>query len=388
MRRVAAAAAVTGVAGHTVPFVPLGLSTTANDPFKLVRYLNRANCTPEKALQRVGQLRTPWKTTLAMEMMQFVTPSRKQTLGQHTSRGWIQHHEYFGHQTADVLGMTLGLRRLVMLFHDAGKAAAMRLDGTHKNQTTRTLELLNHARPQLPISDQAFELMKAMILSDPIGPYLRGRVSATKAAGEIDELAARTGMSPQQYLKAVTSYYQSDLAAYTAEVGMPHFDDLFARPRKRSPRQLVFDPKVDRIRLNPDYERKWSELERVLKQPASQRRPDPPPIVVVRRSDDFARWGRSAWPVVPPRDTRYQPPGQLLQGPPSFIPGPPVRDNRPPPPWPPELQPPAPRPPPPGSAERYPQVSPPAGPARVVEPEPTGFFARTKRWFGSLFSGS
>ncbi len=247
------------------------LSRSAADPLGLLPLLEAPRYDAQRALAALGQAQTPWGP-LHQELTQLVTPRKLQTLGEHTLRVAGAHERYFGALDEQALGMSQGMRRLTLLLHDAGKSAAIRLGGSKNLQHEYTEQLLTQLRPVLPVSDEGFRRMRAMILGDPFGPYLRDdakHVPLEPTLRELTALARQAGMSPPEYMRALTSYYQADLAAYTHEAGLAWFDDAFRQAPAGSARQLVFDRAAARLRFNDANEKKWAALEKAVARQAS-----------------------------------------------------------------------------------------------------------------------
>lgn len=241
---------------------------SSRDPDGLIPLFSGPSYSPERALRGIAYFATPWESeNLGEEYEQQVTPKAiPQTLFQHTSRMMGELDKYWDDRE-DIDGY-----RFMAALHDAGKAAAMRLS-RRAEQASFTLKVWDLNRERMPLSDDMFRRMKTMIETDPLGPYMRRdrrRVGLITTGEAVASAAHAAGMTPSDYLKALTPYYQADAASYTIDAGINHppFQGLFA---EESPdivaqgRGFQFDKDRGRLVFGPASEERYRELEDAIK---------------------------------------------------------------------------------------------------------------------------
>ncbi len=254
---------------------PLALKATTPEQQELLNLLAAEQYDVNATYEAIAKLPVPaeWgrpgfgrsERTLADEFKEMVPPG--QTLGSHTKNAAIQLERYFPDESEQ--GLTRAAYRLMVLMHDAGKAAARRLRNNREYQYTYTEQLLDALAPRLPVDERSLARMKILLRSDPLGPYLRmdsKQVDLPTTLEILQNSAREAGMSPEGYFKALTRYYQSDASSYTKEVNAAVRKDTFDRvfqfadPETSPNRALVFDEADKRITFSPEVERRWVAL--------------------------------------------------------------------------------------------------------------------------------
>jgi hypothetical protein len=154
-------------------------------------------------------------------------------------------------------GASRALLRLTVLLHDIGKARANR-DGY--SQHTATKAVIAQIGESLPLTRQERLLMLALLNGDPIGLFLREKISLEQATNHIRQSARQAQMPPAEFLRVLTLLYQADAASYTADAGStPSLEGVFA-PASLDGR-LPYDPALGRLRFSSENEARYQELQ-------------------------------------------------------------------------------------------------------------------------------
>ncbi len=254
---------------HAGADAPLGLQLHPATPPALAAALRRPRYDVAETLEALSALPTPrtWGTrTLGRELAKTVPPGN--TLGRHSQEVAQAYERYFDFEPQ--VGLSRDAYRLLALLHDAGKHASLRFRRTTKAQHRFTERYLDFARAQLPLGEPAFQRMKVLLRTDPLGPYLREdakQAGLRETADAIVRSAQQAGMTPSGYLRALVPYYQADMLAYTAEgAGRAGsvFDRHFARDASGSGRRFAFDWAERRLSFAPPLEARFVALQREL----------------------------------------------------------------------------------------------------------------------------
>ncbi len=225
----------------------------------------------------MGALPTPWSTTLASEFAG--AGSGADTLGMLHQRGLAQFERYFAGSVPED-GLTVGAYRLAMALRDAGRDASARLGVGRTSRLEYTGRFLDHVREQLPLEEDAFRRLKALVTVDPLGPFFKdgGGANVERVVRELETAAEAADMNPLAFLRAITPIYQADIAARTLDAGIPRarFDNLF---ELRNGSALTFDAGTGRLRFNAALEPLWGELEAALETRVPRAVSGPPPVL-------------------------------------------------------------------------------------------------------------
>jgi hypothetical protein len=189
------------------------------------------------------------------------------SLRKHVTMVVAQYRKYFGEHplpgTVDARFM-----ELFLVVHDLGKPLAVA--GKDKGAQQRiTNDVIDNLGDALPMNERERTLAKALIDGHPIGSTLKGG-SVEAAAQEVVRMAEKTDLWPDEFLRLLTVYYQSDASSYTADApgGMRSLDGLFAQ----GPSGFVYDPARGRILFAPEYEARYQQLEDAVARLTAQRR--------------------------------------------------------------------------------------------------------------------
>lgn len=239
------------------------LSATRPDPHHLREFFATQH-SPAEIVDKVGQLQTPFGDTLAGEFTQSAGVTEGYKLGQHHRMVLGQYQKYFGDVEGATPGMDKQLFELTLALHDSGKAAATRAgDTSQQHQYTDKLIDAAMSNNQLPVSAAAVTRMKAVVNGDPLGAMFKGASTPDQAAAEVAAMAAPTGIPPKDFLRLLTTFYQSDAAAYTIDAGgKPSLEKVFQTGDNGV--DLKFDPTSGRLKFSPDNETHFKELEKAL----------------------------------------------------------------------------------------------------------------------------
>ena len=246
------------------------------------------------------------------------------TIGEHTEMvlGRLYMYPFLNEKSQSSYPWSLSHREfaLAYLLHDLGKRLpdAANLDMSKEAQHQRTLTILHHYRPVLPVTDDQLRVLVALIDGDPLGvPFrqclphrpsvqekeqLRDQLTACpdlgayfscvdswerraaeqsipeeestnflrKAAVEIRTKAHALGMDPLQFLHYQTIFFQCDASSYTWDArtpdrrGVPSLDFMFQRNKlAQSPDNLLFkfDHTRGRLCFSPPFEKLYQTIE-------------------------------------------------------------------------------------------------------------------------------
>ena len=188
------------------------------------------------------------------------------TLEQHTIHVGASFERYFSKRTLPG-NITLPFFRLAVALHDIGKPLTEGEMST-ASQHSHTLSVLDQFEDCFPITPGQFVSLKAMLGGDPIGSLLQQHIALKEASHMIEAASADAGLSPANFLDALTILYQCDVAAYTKSSGyrsnwlLPVFESREIPGTDE--REPLFDEALGRLRFSAEGEAIYGELRDAL----------------------------------------------------------------------------------------------------------------------------
>lgn len=164
------------------------------------------------------------------------------SLEEHTLMMMGQFERYF--RDALPKNADRGLFRLMLALHDIGKPAAVAA-GDIRRQHEFTRETMRRLLTGLNYQPSQVNLAVAIVDGDAIGHYLRAdiRTSLDITIREIDAMARRSGLSPEDFFPLLQAFYMSDAGSYTEDAGgKASLDHLFVFDHDK--RVAAFAPAV------------------------------------------------------------------------------------------------------------------------------------------------
>jgi SAM-dependent methyltransferase len=151
------------------------------------------------------------------------------TLEQHTVMVLGQFEKYFAHKPLPA-GITNAHFRLFLAFHDLGKPDAESNEHTN-NQAKCNVSKFDEYFPGEPfIGEEQRDILRSLLMADPIGLYIKGRFSLEESETLIRLLRpANTTVSESDYFRLFLTYYMCDAGSYTVNAGgKKSLDSLFS----------------------------------------------------------------------------------------------------------------------------------------------------------------
>ncbi len=253
--------------GASLAVPPVGF-VSAVDPHGLVPVFQAVRFVPADGIALVGRLEAPWGARLEEGYALAIAPKGKQTVQQHLQRAGERYEHAFATQPP-AHGLNTPLYRLAIALHEAGRIGAEQAGKGRGERHAFMGRFLEANRALLPVDGATFNRLKALLTTNPLGPYFRPDGKAASLEDTVARIKAgadAADLKPWEFLKAITPLYQSDLAAYTVDAGFPkpYFDGAFGLSPSGN---LVFDNALGRLRMNPENERRWAALETALGAP-------------------------------------------------------------------------------------------------------------------------
>ncbi len=194
--------------------------------------------------------------TLQHEWDEDVGVWERYTLAVHTRYVLRQFETYFSDAVLPE-GIRRPALRVALALHDAGKPEAIRC-GSKRLQHEKTVALLAHVGPVLPLTPAELTWTQALIDGDPLGSFFRDRLTLDETACHIRQSASDSHLALETYAALLIIYYQCDASAYTIDAGgQPSLEKLFA------PRTALGFPHTAtgrRLRFNDDLEVRLADL--------------------------------------------------------------------------------------------------------------------------------
>ena len=185
-----------------------------------------ATCSAEEVVGRMAEV-FPWEYAAAKGVREGYT------LRRHTLMVLHQYDKYFGLRHLPS-GVDYGFFRFVLALHDIGVPHAIGETGDKGRQHEYTTHMVRHVMEGVGHRDRDICLAVALVSGDPIGKYVRGKVSASATTAEIARLAKEAHRGFPEFLDILLTYYQVDAGSYTEDAGgVRSLDHLFEFDRKR-----------------------------------------------------------------------------------------------------------------------------------------------------------
>jgi hypothetical protein len=105
------------------------------------------------------------------------------------------------------------LIKFTIALHDIGKPLAVKA-GNKALQHLYTIPIMDEAMPKLGFSKAEINLAKVIVDNDVIGELDQGLVTPEQAYRELNELAAKTSLSPRDFFRLQTFFYTIDAGSY------------------------------------------------------------------------------------------------------------------------------------------------------------------------------
>lgn len=174
----------------------------------------------------------------------------KYSIKRHTLMVMGQFEKYFG-KTELPAGISKNFFRVFLALHDIGKSAAVKSGDKHR-QHTYTVEIMRLVLSELSFGDQEIRIASALVSSDPIGDYIKGKRAGKRTTERIAQMAANAGLPFYDFLKLLLVFYQCDAGSYTEDAGgLKSLDRLFIFDRKKG--EMGFSPntaeKIDYLKI-------------------------------------------------------------------------------------------------------------------------------------------
>ena len=165
----------------------------------------------------------------------------KYSIYEHTLMVMEQFERYFGcGQLSDVVDC--GVFRMMLALHDIGKPDAIAL-GDKNMQHKYTIKIMQRLFAKYNIAQQQTKIMCALVNTDVLGNYIRGRISCGKAAKQLQQDAQSIQLPVKDFFDVLSIYYRCDAGSYTEDAGgFKSLDHLFVFDRNAP--SLTFAPDV------------------------------------------------------------------------------------------------------------------------------------------------
>lgn len=149
---------------------------------------------------------------------------RHYTVEAHTLNVLNQFEVYFANHFNE---MNIETFRLLLLLHDIGKSVAYK-KGNRSNQYFETTGIITKHQRDLNISDENFQLFKALLSNDSLGMYMQEKIDVESAYKEICQTSSQTSFDTPKFFYLLSVYYQCDVASYTEDAGgLKYLEHLF-----------------------------------------------------------------------------------------------------------------------------------------------------------------
>jgi hypothetical protein len=176
----------------------------------------------------------------------------KYTVGEHTLMMMRQFERYFN---CNILPecLSCGVFRLMLALHDIGKSDAIE-NGDKNMQHKYTLQIMQNVFEKYDIAKAQSKIVYALVDTDALGGYIRGRVSLDDAAEQIKNSALCAEMEIEDFFNLLSIFYRCDAGSYTLDAGgKESLDYLF-----------IFDREISLLSFAPDTLAKIQRLESIL----------------------------------------------------------------------------------------------------------------------------
>ena len=150
----------------------------------------------------------------------------KYTIRQHTLMVMHQFEKYFGSRPLPG-NIKTSYFRLFLALHDIGKPKAIASGGKHL-QHQYTAPMVKEIFNKLEIDELHTNLAVTLVTGDPIGKYIRGKISVAETKKIILENAKLVGLETLAFFELQLIAYKVDAGSYTEDAGGKYsLDKLF-----------------------------------------------------------------------------------------------------------------------------------------------------------------
>lgn len=146
--------------------------------------------------------------------------------------------------------------RLMLLLHDIGKYTAY-INGNRNNQSSETLNVVAKYKQILNISDNDFQLYKALLSDDSLGLYIQNKISLDNAYNQIIKQCGLSNLDIKLFFYLLSVYYQCDVASYTVDAGgLKYLEYLFEYKDRRK----IYNDKINLLQFSTKYQERYNLL--------------------------------------------------------------------------------------------------------------------------------
>ena len=139
---------------------------------------------------------------------------RNYTLEEHTEMVCNMFEKWFAN-SYDYSDFDISSFRIMLCVHDIGKPISL-IKNDKYNQYKYTNEMIKRHERIFPLSNREFMNLLSIISDDPIGLYIRGKISTATALDKIKRMNAMSEMDMVSFWDLILLYYQVDAGAYTS----------------------------------------------------------------------------------------------------------------------------------------------------------------------------
>lgn len=153
------------------------------------------------------------------------------SLEQHTTMVMTQFEKYFAGDWPEQLLDRSHMRTLLAL-HDLGKPLVFNKTGKTAEQHEYTMKFVPQILSSLNLDSKQADIILAIVDQDVLGELFQGKIDLVHASHEVSNKARSLGLSPQDLLGLLTTYYMCDASSYTSDAGgIASLDNLFVFPQ-------------------------------------------------------------------------------------------------------------------------------------------------------------
>ncbi|MGQ1783873.1 PIN domain-containing protein [Saccharicrinis sp. GN24d3] len=149
---------------------------------------------------------------------------RHYIMKEHILNVFNQFEKYFSNKFSNI---RIEDFKLFLLLHDIGKSIAYK-QGDRNNQYNTTINEIKKHQKDLGISDDVFQLYKALLNASIIGKYMEGKAPVDEAISIILSECRNSKLPISDFFYFLSVYYQCDVASYTSDAGgIAYLEHLF-----------------------------------------------------------------------------------------------------------------------------------------------------------------
>lgn len=178
---------------------------------------------------------------------------RHYTIMAHTINVYNQFETYFADKFS---GYDIESFRLMLLLHDIGKYNAY-INGNCNNQYSETLNIISKHKQTLNISENEFQVYKALLSDDSLGNYMQNKISLDTVYKNIEKQCSLSNLNLKLFFYLLSVYYQCDVASYTVDAGgLKYLEYLFEYKDGRK----KYNDKFNLLQFSITYQKKYNLL--------------------------------------------------------------------------------------------------------------------------------